>query len=118
MAAKDTSSAARRYLENYDKIQFTTAGPTSLSGRYVARNGDLVPIEQAGPLQPRNVQAVNHASEALGVHPKQIGELDRLYDAAGVHCQHRPDGIPVFDTRRDFLKAIKARGFFHKNDGL
>ena len=51
-------------------------------------------------------------SEALGVHPSQIGEAKAMLAKKGVDVDYTPDGRAILRTQRHRKQVAEAEGFF------
>lgn len=81
-------------------------------GRYVLRDGKLVPAdgvrEVVKPGWPR-------LSDAMAVHPDQIAEASELSKKKGVPTHYDEWGRPRLTDARHERRYMKAFGFFHRN---
>lgn len=56
-------------------------------------------------------------SDALAVHPRQVGEASELAKSKGVPTDFLPDGRPIMKSRAHQKAYIKAHGFYNKDGG-
>ena len=56
-------------------------------------------------------------SDALGYHPSQIAEAHEYLAKKGVDCEIDSKGRPVFTSRQQRAKFLKATGYFDRDAG-
>ncbi len=56
-------------------------------------------------------------SEALAVHPDQIGEATEVARQKGVPTEHDPQGRPIFTDRNHRKRYCAAFGYFDRGAG-
>lgn len=76
------------------------------------------------PKPPKREERILHrgawtplASEALGVHPKQINEAKKDAAEKGVQTDFTPDGRPLFRDRDHRNRYLSAYGYFDRDGG-
>lgn len=101
------SGEKTRYLLNgkeVTKAEFDRAFPD----KKMAANGECSLLGWHKPI----------ASEAMAVHPEQIGEVMERNKKHGVHIEYLPDGCPKLTSREQRRQLMRIEGYHDNNGGF
>ncbi len=57
----------------------------------------------------------NYASDAMSVHPEDVGQAIKAGLESGVRTEYTSEGQPIIRDRGHFKKHMKAHGFYERN---
>lgn len=115
------------YTEVDENLNFVPGGETIF--RQFSMSEEKPPlVEKNGKEYRRDIHAEHRgtrhypgnwpmASDALGAHPDQIGEVRSYLRSKGTDCEFLGDGRAVLESPGHRKAVAEARGFFDRNGG-
>ncbi len=75
------------------------------------------PAKEIGPSSVPSLTGWPLKSDALGVHPRKVGEAHADARAKGVPTDFTPGGRPIFRDRNHRRQYLRAYGYYDRNAG-
>jgi hypothetical protein len=89
--------------------------PRSRKFRYDPKKGEVVEIKAPKVFKGKAKWPIK--SEALGVHPSQVGEARQECLKRGLNTEYTKDGRPIFTGPAHRKKHCEAMGYYDRNAG-